>query len=116
MPQLVFSQALTANQLNFNPINAAGWQYEFLPWPARCILLVRSSDTAERMTVYSGSETIQEKSPVQAGGTPGVTPSELNTPAVAWNGAARDRIKVVIDNTGAGTPTVDGVIIVNPLI
>lgn len=115
MPQFVFSQALTANQLNFNPISTLGWQYEFLPWPARCILLVRSTDTAERMTVYSGSETIQEKSPVQAGGTAGVTPSELNTPAVAWLGAARDRLKVVIDNTGAGTPTVDGVLIINPL-
>jgi hypothetical protein len=113
MPQLVFSQALTANQLGFNPIS--GWQYEYLPWPARCILLTRATDNNERMTVYSGSETIQERSPVQGGGTAGVTPSELNTPAVAWLGAGGDRVKVVIDNTTAGTPTVDGVIIVNPL-
>jgi hypothetical protein len=33
-----------------------------------------------------------------------------------WNGAARDRLKLVIDNTTAGTPTVDGIIILNPLI
>lgn len=113
MPQLVFSQALTANQLGFNPIS--GWQYEYLPWPARCMFLVRATDANERLTLYSGSETIQERSPVQAGGTGGVTPSELNTPAVAWLGAAGDRIKAVIDNTTAGTPTVDGVIIINPL-
>lgn len=111
--QFVFSQALTANQLGFNPL--AGWQYEFLPWPARILLLVRATDVNERMTVYSGSETIQERSPVQGGGTAGVTPSELNTPAVAWIGAGGDRLKAVIDNTTAGTPTVDGVIIVNPL-
>ncbi len=113
MPQLNFSQALTANQLGFNPIS--GWQYEYLPWPAQVLLLVRATDINERMTVYSGSETIMERSPVQGGGTAGTTPSELNTPAVAWQAAAGDRLKVVIDNTTAGTPTVDGIIIVNPL-
>jgi hypothetical protein len=112
MPQLNFSQALTANQLGFNPIS--GWQYEYLPWPAQIILLVRATDVNERMTVYSGSETIMERSPVQGGGTAGTTPSELNTPAVSWVGAAGDRVKVVIDNTTAGTPTVDGIIIANP--
>ena len=116
MPQLPFSQALTANQLNFNPVNAAGWQYEFLPWPARCVLLVRSTDFNQRLTVYSGSETIQERGPIQSGGTAGVTPSQLNTEPVVWMAAARDRIKVVIDNTTAATPTIDGLIVVNPLI
>ncbi len=113
MPQLNFSQALTANQLGFNPIS--GWQYEYLPWPGHIILLVRATDVNERMTVYSGSETIMERSPVQGGGTAGTTPSELNTPAVSWQAAAGDRLKVVIDNTTAGTPTVDGIIIANPL-
>lgn len=113
MAQLNFSQALTANQLGFNPLS--GWQFEYLPWPAHVLLLVRASDVNERITVYSGSETIQERSPVQGGGTPGTTPSELNTPAITWRAAAGDRLKVVIDNTTAGTPTVDGIIIANPL-
>jgi hypothetical protein len=113
MPQLPFSKALTANQLGFNPI--AGWQYEYLPWPAQIILLMRATDANELATVYSGSETIQERAPMQAGGTAGVTPSELNTAAIAWQGAAGDRVKVVIDNTTAGTPTVDGLIIANPM-
>jgi len=112
MPQFPFSQALSANQLGFNPLS--GWQYEYLPWPAQVILLVRATDVNERMTVYSGSETIQERSPVQAGGTAGVTPSELNTPAVSWIAAGGDRLKVVIDNVAATTGTVDGLIIVNP--
>jgi hypothetical protein len=112
MPQLPFSQALTANQLGLNPVS--GWQYEYLPWPAQVILLLRSTDVNLRATVYSGSETIQERSPVQAGGTAGVTPSELNTPAISWIAAAGDRLKVVIDNTTAGTPTIDGLIIANP--
>jgi hypothetical protein len=113
MPQLSFSTLMTANQLGLNPIS--GWQYEYLPWPANIILLVRSTTTGNRMTVYSGSETIQERAPVQAGGTIGVTPSELNTPAVNWIAAAGDRIKLVIDEVSGGTPTVDGLIIANPL-
>jgi hypothetical protein len=112
MPQLNFSQALTANQLGFNPIS--GWQFEYLPWPAQIILLLRSTDVNVRATIYSGSETIQERSPVQGGGTAGVTPSELNTPAISWIAAAGDRVKAVLDNTTAGTPTVDGIIIANP--
>lgn len=114
MPQFPFSTAMTANQLGLNPLS--GWQYEYLPWPGNVILLVRATDTAERMTIFSGSETIQERTPVQAGGTAGVTPSELNTPAVSFLAAGGDRLKLVIDNTGAGTPTVDGVIIVNPIL
>ena len=112
MPQLVWSTAMTANQLGLNPLS--GWQYEFLPWPAHVILLVRSTTTGNRVTVYSGSETIQERSPMQGGGTAGVTPSELNTPAISFIGAAGDRLKLAIDEVAGGTPTVDGVVIVNP--
>jgi hypothetical protein len=113
MPSFRFSTLMTANQLGLNPLS--GWQYEFLPWPAQVILLVRATDVNERMTVYSGSETIEERSPVQGGGVAGTTPSELNTPATSWLAAAGDRLKLVIDNTTAGTPTVDGIIIANPL-
>lgn len=113
MPQLPFSTAFTANQLGVTPIT--GWQYEWVPWPAHIILLLRSTDVNLRATVYSGSETIQERAPVQAGGTAGVTPSELNTPAVSWIAAANDRLKVVVDNVAAGTPTLDGLIIANPI-
>jgi len=113
MPQFIFSQALTANQLGFNPLS--GWQYEYLPWPAQVLLLVRATTVGTRITIFSGSETIRERTPIQGGGTAGVTPSELNTPADSWQSAAGDRLKLVIDEVLAGTPTVDGVIIVNPI-
>ncbi len=113
MPQLNFSQALTANQLGFNP--ASGWQYEYLPYAASIIVLVRATGNSGRITVYSGGETIQERSPIQGGGTAGVTPSELNTPAIAFIGAAGDRIKFAIDEVSGLTPTVDGIIILNPM-
>lgn len=113
MPQLNFSQALTANQLGFNPVS--GWQYEYLPFPASVILLIRATGTSAKLTLYSGSETLQERSPIQGGGTAGTTPSELNTPAISFLAAGGDRLKVVIDETGGLTPTIDGVIIVNPV-
>lgn len=113
MPQFPFSQAMTANQLGFNPLS--GWQYEYLPWPASALLLVRSTTTGNRMTIFSGSETIQERTPVQGGGTAGVTPTEFTTPPVSFMAAAGDRLKLVIDEVAGGTPTVDGVMIVNPL-
>jgi len=113
MPQFSFSTAMTANQLGLNPLS--GWQYEYVPWPASVILLVRSTTTGNRITIFSGSETIQERTPVQGGGTAGVTPSELNTTPIAFLSAAGDRLKLVIDEVLAGTPTVDGVIVINPL-
>lgn len=112
MPQFVWSTAMTANQQGLNPLS--GWQYEYIPWPAQIIVLVRSTTTGNRITVYSGSETIQERSPVQGGGTAGTTPSELNTPAISWIGAAGDRLKLTIDEVAGGTPTIDGIIIANP--
>jgi len=113
MPQFVFSTVFTASQLGVNPL--AGWQYEYIPWPGSVILLTRSTTGGNRITIYSGSETIRERTPVQGGGTAGVTPSELNTPADSWQAAAGDRLKLVIDEVLGGTPTVDGIIIVNPL-
>ncbi len=105
---------MTANQLGFNPL--AGWQYEYLPWPSNVLLLTRSTTTGNRLTIYSGSETIQERTPVQGGGTAGVTPTEFTTAPVSFQAAAGDRLKLVIDEVLAGTPTIDGVIIVNPMV
>ncbi len=114
MPQFIFSTLMTANQLGLNPLS--GWQYEYLPWPAQVLLLVRSTTTGTRITIFSGSETIRERTPIQGGGTAGTTPSELNTPADSWQSAGGDRLKLVIDEVAGGTPTVDGIIIVNPLL
>ncbi len=114
MPQFPFSQALTANQLGFNPL--AGWQYEYLPWPATILLLIRATGTSTKLTIYSGSETIQERTPIQGGGTAGTTPTEFTTAPVSFVGAGGDRFKLVIDETGGLTPTVDGVVVVNPAI
>jgi len=112
MPSFVFSQALTANGTT-TPLT--GWQYEYLPWPATVSVLARSTDVNIVQTYSSGSETIVEESPVQGGGTIGVTPAPLNTPVIDWVAAAGDRIKLNFRETAGGTPTIDGIIQIEPL-
>jgi hypothetical protein len=116
MPALRFSQALTANQLGFNPLT--GWQYEYVPAAymdgAVVKLLVRATTNGVRMTIYAGSTTIVERSPVQGGGTAGVTPSELNTAPDVYIVSPGDRLKVLLDEVLGGTPTVDGIIMIEP--
>ena len=113
MPTFPFSNVMTANQLGLNPL--AGWQYEYLPRPSKVSILIKSTTTGNRVTVYSGSETIQEKTPVQAGGVAGVTPSPLNTVPIGFFAGAGDRLKLVIDEVSGGTPTVDGIVQVDPI-
>jgi len=116
MPSLTFSQLLTANQLGFNPLD--GWQYEFVPiaWANGAVakLLVTSTDVNVRMTVYSGAQTIQERAPVQGSGTAGLIPSDLNTSPQTWVAMPNDRLKLSIDEVAGGTPTVQGIIIIEP--
>ena len=103
MPRLTVSAAMTANQRNVNPFS--GWQYEYVPYPCRVKILLNGTTVGIQATIYAGSETVQERSPVQGGGTAGVLPAELNTSAVAFLAAAGDRLKAVLDEVLGGTPT-----------
>jgi len=112
MPSFTFSSIMPANGV-VRPLD--GWQYEYLPWPAEVLVMARSTDVNIVAVYTSGSETIVEESPVQAGGTIGVTPSSLNTPIQGWRAAAGDRLKLSYRETAGGTPTIDGIIEINPL-
>lgn len=117
MPVFPFSQLFVANQQGFNPLT--GWQYEFVPMAyargAAVKLLSRSTTTGLRLTVYSGGQTIRQRSPVQGGGTAGTTPSDLNTNPEVWVASPGDRLILQYDEVSAGTPTLDGVIEVEPI-
>jgi hypothetical protein len=113
MPQFQYSQALTANQLGFDPLTS--WQYRYMPWRAGVQLLVKATTVSVRLTVYSGSQTIMQRSPVQGGGVAGTTPSQLNTEPIEWVAMGGDIILLQHDEVGGLTPTVDGLIKVNPI-
>lgn len=112
MPALPFSQALTALQSGVNPLS--GWAYEFLPWPAYVRIYMRATTTGARATIKTGSQEIQPRSPIQGGGTAGTTPSPLNTPVCEFVASPGDRLAILLDEVASGTPTVDGIVYVDP--
>lgn len=112
MPSFTFSTNILTGA-TARPLD--GWQYEYLPWPAEITVLSRATLIDMLAVFTSGSETIVEESPVQAGGTAGVIPSPLNTPVQGWHGAGGDRLKLSFRNTNAATNRVDGIIEITPL-
>lgn len=116
MPSFIWSRALTANQLGDNPLTA--WQYEYIPeaWVngAYVAIMQRATTTGVRTTIYSGSQTIVQRAPVQGGGTAGTTPSSLNTQPIDFIASPGDRLLILNDEVSGGTPTVDGIIVVEP--
>lgn len=113
MPDIKFSTAMTANQTGLRPL--ANWRFRRLPYPAQVTILLRATTTGTRYQVMTGTTETIQRSPVQGGGTAGVTPTPLNTPVDQFNGDAGDEIDLVIDEVAAGTPTVDGWVNVEPL-
>jgi len=114
MPAFPFTSALTANG-SYAPLT--GWQYEYLPFPARVRFLARTTGAAGnvKMTCFSGAQVIQPESPVQVGGTAGVTPSPFTTPEVYFDAPMGDRLALQFKETAGATPTVDGIIYVDPI-
>lgn len=112
MPQFPFTQSVAAGA-TYTPLS--GWQYEYLPFPALVEVGINATATGVVATISSGSDVLQEESPVQAGGTAGVIPSPLNTPYLSDQAAAGDRLKVSARNTTAGAITVNGIVKVTPL-
>lgn len=117
MPQFTFRRQLAANELGFNPLER--WQYEFVPimWGrgAAVSLLARTVATGVVVTVYSGGQTIQQRSSVPAGGVIGVVPSDFDVRATTWIAAPNDRLILQFDNTTAAVAELDGVITVEPM-
>lgn len=112
MPRKVFTQSVAAGA-TFNPLD--GWDYEFLPWPARVEFCYRAAAVGVLATCISGSDRLQEDDPVPAGGTTGVTPTPFNTPNLIDEAAARDRLKLSFRNPTGGAVVVDGYVDLTPL-
>lgn len=115
MPSFIISEPIAIGG-TVNPLQDAGWQYQYLPWPARVEVMSRATLVDLLQTYTSGSETIVEESPVQAGGTLGVTPAPLNTPIQAWDAAAGDLLKLRYRNANAAANHIDAIIEITPLI
>lgn len=124
LPKLYRSEAGMAGPVSF-PFSSAvltgatylpldGWQYEFAPFNGAVELIIRSTLVSATVQLTAGGDTIQESSPIQSGGTAGVTPSALNTPVVVGRVKKGDRIKVRVFNGNAATVTIDGIVTLVP--
>ncbi len=116
MPSLIWSRLMTANQRGDAPL--AGWQFERTPSSfvngAYVAILQRSTLVGVEATIFTGSQNIQQRSNVQAGGTIGVTPSALNTPVIDFNASPDDLLSVLNDEVLGTAPTVDGIATIEP--
>lgn len=115
MPSFPWSRAMTANQLGDNPLTT--WQLERIPivWgKAYVTILQRATTTGVRQSIFAGTTNILQRAVVQAGGTAGTTPAPLNTPVTDFLAYGDDVLQILNDEVSGGTPTVDGVITVEP--
>lgn len=117
MPAFIWSDALTANQLGQQPILA--WQFARVPNAfangAYVAVLQRATTGGVRQSIFSGSQNIVQRSPCQGGGTASVTPASLNTPILDWQSQPDDLLDILNDEVLGGTPTVDGIITIEPM-
>ena len=111
MPNLTWTQAVAAGD-TFEPLT--GWQYEYSPWGGHIEIVHDATAAGVVATISSGSDTLQERSPVSAGGAAGTLPSALDQLPVSDDIAAGDRIKIFYENTSAGSITLNGTIVLQP--
>lgn len=105
MPAFTFSQSIAAGA-TFDPLD--NWQYRYAPYRALMEVFHRATAVGIVVTITTGSDTVQEESPVSGGGTAGTLPSRLNIEPVTDKVDAGDLLKVRYRNTTAGAVTVDG--------
>lgn len=108
----LWSQSIAAGA-TFNPLT--DWQYETPDFAGMVEIFSRATAVGLVETISSAGETLKQESPVQAGGTAGLTPSRLNTEPVVGKAAPLQKIRVGYRNPTGGAITVDGQIILTPV-
>jgi len=107
MPSLTWVESIAAGAV-YRPLD--GWQYEYVPMGGNIEILHDAAAVGVVVNISSGSDTLQERSPVPAGGTAGVIPSAFDVPAIVDMVAAGDRLKIQYENTTGGAISVQGAI------
>lgn len=91
----------------------AGNQYEYLPFPARVEFAIIASADEVDVTVYSGSDVLQQTGPATVKTGSAVYPDDFLLDDVAAQG---ERLNVIIRETaGAGTVDTETVVKITPL-
>ncbi len=106
MPARNFHDQNIAQATTVTPIQTNAWQYQYLPWPALVEIGMIHDGAAGGLiaTVSSGSDTLMEESPINAGGTDGVFPTDEQLDLID-EAAAGDLLKVAAREVGAVATT-----------
>lgn len=111
MPTMrVVTTNLPANSLAY-PLS--GQQFEYLPFNALCQFAIVANAATVDVTVYSGSDLLQQGGPPTNKTTPVVFPDDFLLEDVAMAG---ERLNVVLRETGAvATTDIETVVRITPL-
>ena len=111
MPTIrVTTTNLAANATAF-PLQ--GNQYEYLPFPARVEFAIVASAIGIDVTVYSGSDLLQQGGPATVKATPPEYPDDFLLDDVAGQG---ERLNVILrETTGVATTDIETVVKITPL-
>lgn len=111
MPTIrVTTTNLAANATTF-PLQ--GNQYEYLPFNARVEFAIVANAAGIDVTVYSGSDVLQQNGPATVKATPPVYPDDFLLDDVAMAG---ERLNVVLRETaGVATTDIETVVKITPL-
>lgn len=93
-----------------NPLDVAGqeWKYKYVPYDAVVEVIHRATAVGIVAQITTGSDEVQQSSPVSAGGTTGVITGRLNVEPVTFRAKQGDLIIISYRNTTGGTINVDG--------
>lgn len=90
-----------------------GNQYEYLPFPARVEFAVVANAAGIDVTIYSGSDVLQQNGPATVKATPPLYPDDFLLDDVA---AAGERLNVILRETaGVATTDIETVVKITPL-
>lgn len=92
----------------FDPLTS--WQYRYVPMGGVIRIVHRATLVGLLVTITAGSDTLQQESPVPAGGTAGVIPSAFDVEPILDEVASGDVLIISYRNTNAAANTVDGFI------
>lgn len=109
--------ASVASGGNLNPLDVSGssWKYQYAPYDAMVEVIHRATLVSMVVQITAGSDEIQQRSPVSAGGTAGVLTGRLNVEPVTFRVNKGDLIQINYTNNNAGANNIDGTIEIQPL-
>ena len=106
-----FSRTVTTGSTD-SPLEVSGaaWKYQRVPYDCMVEILHRATVTGVLVTISSGSDEIQQESPISSGGTAGVLTGRLNVEPVTFFAKGGDTITLRYRNTNAGSANIEGTI------